>query len=69
MRGGATLDESRSLGKPEKAVWSLGCVSQKNCLNEVKALESASTDSVIFCCKKTAAAILWVAAVFYLYAN
>ena len=33
MRGGCALDESRSLGKPEKAVWSLGCVSQKNCLN------------------------------------
>ena len=36
MRGGATLDESRSLGEPEKAVWSLGCASQKNCSNEEK---------------------------------
>ena len=33
MRGGTTLDESRSLGKPEKAVWSLRCASQKNCSN------------------------------------
>lgn len=56
MRGGTTLDESRSLGKPEKAVWSLGCVSQKNCLNEVKTLGSASTEPVVFCCGKTAAA-------------
>ena len=70
MRGGTTLDESRSLGKPEKAVWSLGCVSQKNCLNEVKTLGSASTEPVIFCCGKTAAAarvwgccsfLLWLA--------
>ena len=56
MRGGATLDESRSLGKPEKAVWSLGCASQKNCSNEVKPHGSASTEPVIFCCGKTAAA-------------
>ena len=56
MRGGTTLDESQSLGKPEKAVWSLGYVSQKNCLNEVKTLGSASTEPVIFCCGKTAAA-------------
>ena len=41
---------------PEKAVWSLGCVSQKNCLNEVKTLGSASTEPVVFCCGKTAAA-------------
>ena len=60
MRGGTTLDESRSLGKPEKAVWSLGCVSQKNCLNEVKTLGSASTEPVVFCCGKTAAATLFV---------
>ena len=60
MRGGITLDESRSLGKPEKAVWSLGCVSQKNCLNEVKTLGSASTEPVVFCCRKTAAATLFV---------
>ena len=60
MRGGATLDESRSLGKPEKAVWSLGCVSQKNCLNEVKPHGSASTEPVIFCCGKTAAATLFL---------
>ena len=52
MRGGTTLDESRSLGKPEKAVWSLGCVSQKNCLNEVKTLGSASTEPVIFLLRK-----------------
>ena len=65
MRGGTTLDESWSLGKPEKAVWSLGCVSQKNCLNEVKTQGSASTGSVVFCCGKTAAAALCrVAAVF-----
>ena len=56
MRGGNTLDESRSLEKSEKAVWSLGCVSQKNCLNEVKTLGSASTEPVVFCCGKTAAA-------------
>ena len=50
---------------PEKAVWSLGCVSQKNCLNEVKTLGSASTEPVIFCCGKTAAAAQCrVAAVF-----
>ena len=60
MRGGTTLDESWSLGKPEKAVWRLGCVSQKNCLNEVKTQGSASTDSVIFCCGKTAAASLLI---------
>ena len=60
MRGGATLDESRSLGKPEKAVWSLGCTSQKNCLNEVKPHGSASTEPVIFCCGKTAAATLFL---------
>ena len=60
MRGGATLDESRSLEKSEKAVWSLGCVSQKNCLNEVKTLGSASTEPVVFCCGKTAAATLFV---------
>ena len=60
MRGGTTLDESRSLGKPEKAVWSLGCVSQKNCLNEVKTQGSASTEPVVFCCGKTAAATLFV---------
>ena len=60
MRGGATLDESRSLGKPEKAVWSLGCASQKNCLNEVKPHGSASTEPVIFCCGKTAAATLFL---------
>ena len=36
MRGGTTLDESQSLGKPEKAVWCLGCVSQKNCSNAGK---------------------------------
>ena len=58
MRGGTTLDESRSLGKPEKAVWSLGCASQKNCLNEVKTRGSASTDSVVFCCGKSAAVTL-----------
>ena len=52
MRGGITLDESRSLGKPEKAVWSLGCVSQKNCLNEVKTLGSASTEPVFFLLQK-----------------
>ena len=45
---------------PEKAVWSLGCVSQKNCLNEVKTLGSASTEPVVFCCGKTAAATLFV---------
>ena len=45
---------------PEKAVWSLGCVSQKNCLNEVKPHGSASTEPVIFCCGKTAAATLFV---------
>ena len=60
MRGGTTLDESRSLGKPEKAVWSLGCASQKNCLNEVKPHGSASTEPVIFCCGKTAAATLFL---------
>ena len=65
MRGGCALDESRSLGKPEKAVWSLGCASQKNCLNEVKTLGSASTEPVLFCCGKTAAAVLfWAAAAF-----
>lgn len=37
---------------PEKAVWSLGCVSQKNCLNEVKTLGSASTEPVIFLLRK-----------------
>ena len=52
MRGGATLDESRSLGKPEKAVWSLGCASQKNCLNEVKTQGSASTEPVVFLLRK-----------------
>ena len=51
---------------PEKAVWSLGCVSQKNCLNEVKTLGSASTEPVVFCCGKTAAATQYrVAAVFF----
>ena len=60
MRGGATLDESQSLGNPEKAVWSLGCASQKNCLNEVKPHGSASTEPVIFCCGKTAAATLFL---------
>ena len=45
---------------PEKAVWSLGCASQKNCLNEVKPHGSASTEPVIFCCGKTAAATLFV---------
>ena len=67
MRGGTTLDESRSLEKSEKAVWSLGCVSQKNCLNEVKTQGSASTGSVVFCCGKTAAAAQYrVAAAFLL---
>ena len=52
---------------PEKAVWSLGCVSQKNCLNEVKTLGSASTEPVVFCCGKTAAAARYrVAAAFLL---
>ena len=60
MRGGTTLDESRSLEKSEKAVWSLGCVSQKNCLNEVKTQGAASTEPVVFCCGKTAAATLFV---------
>ena len=45
---------------PEKAVWSLGCASQKNCLNEVKPHGSASTEPVIFCCGKTAAATLFL---------
>ena len=60
MRGGSLFGESRSLGKPEKAVWSLGYVSQKNCLNEVKTLGSASTEPVVFCCGKTAAATLFL---------
>ena len=41
-------------------MWSLGYVSQKNCSNEVKTLGSASTEPVIFCCGKTAAASLLI---------
>ena len=52
MRGGATLDESRSLGKPEKAVWSLGCASQKNCLNEGKTQGSAKYGACGFLLRK-----------------
>ena len=58
----AVQGESRSLGKLEKAAQSLGCVSQENCLNEVKTQGSASTGSVVFCCGKTAAAAHWWAA-------
>ena len=52
MRGGATLDESRSLGKPEKAVWSLGCVSQKNCLNVERHMGLQVRAGVIFVAEK-----------------
>ena len=66
MRGGATLDESRSLGKPEKAVWSLGCVSQENCSNE-GTTRVCKYGACVFCCGKTAAAAQYrVAAVFLL---
>ena len=60
MRGGATLDESRSLEKSEKAIENQRSVSQENCSNEVKTLGSASTEPVAFCCRKTAAATLFV---------
>ena len=67
MRGGPASDESRSLGKPEKAMQDLRCASQENCLNEVKTLGSASTEPVVFCCGKTAAAAQYrVAAAFLL---
>ena len=52
MRGGATLDESRSLGKPEKAVWSLRGASQKNCLNEVKHMDLQVRIGVLFVAEK-----------------
>ena len=65
MRGGPLLGESRSLGKPEKAMEDRRDASQENCSNEVKTLGSASTGPVVFCCGKTAAATLyWVAAFF-----
>ena len=65
MRGGSLFGESRSLEKSEKAIENRRNVSQENCSNEVKTLGSASTEPVIFCCGKTAAAALYrVAAVF-----
>ena len=60
MRGGSLLGESRSLGKPEKAIENRRNASQENCSNEVKTLGSASTEPVVFCCGKTAAATLFV---------
>ena len=39
---------------------SLRSASQENCLNEVKTLGSASTEPVVFCCGKTAAATLFI---------
>ena len=56
MRGGSLFGESRSLGKSEKAIENRRNVSQENCSNEVKTLGSASTEPVVFCCGKTAAA-------------
>ena len=68
MRGGSLFGESRSLGKPEKATQSLWSASQKNCSNVVKTLGSASTEPVVFCCGKTAAAARYrVAAAFLLW--
>ena len=65
MRGGSLFGESRSLGKPEKAIENRRNASQENCSNEVKTQGSASTEPVVFCCGKTAAAALCrVAAVF-----
>ena len=43
---------------PEKAIENRRSASQENCSNEVKTQGSASTDSVVFCCGKTAAAAL-----------
>ena len=60
MRGGSLFGESRSLEKSEKAIENRRSVSQENCSNEVKTLGSASTEPVIFCCGKTAAATLFV---------
>ena len=62
-----TFDESRSLGKPEKAMWELTMRKSGELLECGKAHGSASTEPVIFCCGKTAAAALYgVAAVFLL---
>ena len=47
-------------GNLRRLCGSLGCASQKNCSNEVKTPGSASTEPVIFCCGKTAAATLFV---------
>ena len=55
MRGGSAFGESRSLGQPEKAMQNWRGASQENCLN-VGTQGSASTEPVIFCCGKTAAA-------------
>ena len=64
-RGGTTLDESQSLGKPEKAVWKPWMRKSEELLKRGKTRESASTGSVVFCCGKSAAAALHrVAAVF-----
>ena len=60
MRGGSLFGESRSLEKSEKAIENRRSASQENCLNEVKTLGSASTEPVVFCCGKTAAATLFV---------
>ena len=64
---GVVQGESRSLEKSEKAIENRRSVSQENCSNEVKTLGSASTEPVIFCCGKTAAAAQYrVAAAFLL---
>ena len=60
MRGGSLFGESRSLEKSEKAIENRRSASQENCLNEVKPHGSASTEPVIFCCGKTAAATLFL---------
>ena len=68
MRGGSLFGESRSLEKSEKAIENRRSVSQENCSNEVKTQGSASTEPVVFCCGKTAAAALErVAAAFLLW--
>lgn len=62
MCGGSVFDESRSLGKPEKAAQSCGCISQENCLYKSLLSCLQVRDVVVFCCGKTAAAPLGVAA-------
>ena len=52
MRGGSAFGESRSLGKPEKAMQNCRSASQENCLNEGRHMGLQVRTGVIFVAEK-----------------